>query len=274
MSTKLYIMKFEREGDCFLKVGKSNNCEKRLKDLSVNHTGVLLREYDDITIDWGKVEGRLHSDFKSQVYLSDILLTNSTESYPISLMDTLIDYIDNLTKLPEFTIEYKSLRKAEYLEIYTKTKELILKPNKYTLEAVLNNIVQSKLLDVSLTEKAILLSIVSFMNKDSCGIFSCEVKYKQLSYFLGTSVVVLRKALRKFEDKGYISSIEDYSCNKTYIWVGINEDEKQYNCQGVSSRTKKEWAAYFINRAEIEDLKEQMKAMQSLVKEARKHKPK
>lgn len=197
MSTKLYIMKFEREGDCFLKVGKSNNCEKRLKDLSVNHTGVLLREYDDITIDWGKVEGRLHSDFKSQVYLSDILLTNSTESYPISLM-----------------------------------------------------------------------------NKDSCGIFSCEVKYKQLSYFLETSVVVLRKALRKFEGMGYISSIEDSSCNKTYIWIGINEDERVYNCQGVSSRTKKEWAAYFINRVEIEDLKEQMKAMKSLAKEARKHKPK
>lgn len=95
MNTKLYIVKLQREDDIFIKVGKSNNLNRRLKHFSTNHYCRVLALYDDTTIDWGEVEKAVHSHFKSYKYIPDIaLFSGNTELYPITLLDEIIKFIE------------------------------------------------------------------------------------------------------------------------------------------------------------------------------------
>lgn len=90
-------MKFQRDNDTFIKVGKSKDIDSRLQNLNINHQGEILYKFDEEGTNWSTIENIVHKTFIEKVYIPEIQLPSGTsEIYPLSLLPEILNKIENL----------------------------------------------------------------------------------------------------------------------------------------------------------------------------------
>ena len=135
---------------------------------------------------------------------------------------------------------------------------------KYNQFSITKNLIQTRLEDFTLTEKAILICLVSYMKKDNKSRLSCYVGQKTIASKMKTSPKTVIAALKKFESLGFIVSEKRVDNSKIYTWVGISETERDINRNKVK-RSKEEWEAYYKNKPELDRLEAEFEKMQALI---------
>lgn len=95
MEQNLYIVKFKDKSEEFLKVGKSKDIDKRIKELSINHKVTKIKTYKQSHIDWSKVEGDIHRNFKTK-YKPKIKFVGLNECYHLDMLPDILGFITNV----------------------------------------------------------------------------------------------------------------------------------------------------------------------------------
>lgn len=100
------------------------------------------------------------------------------------------------------------------------------------ISLLLEKIIQARLEGVTITEKAVLLSLISYMSIDDDNRLSCNVSKNTIAKLTGSTRSAVNKALTKLENKGFISSVKRFDKSKIYTWSGIDKKESfidEYN---------------------------------------------
>lgn len=91
-------MKFQRDNDTFIKVGKSKDINSRLQNLNINHQGEVLYRFDDKGTDWSNVEASIHKTFIDKVYIPEVQLpSGNTEIYHVDLLPDILAGIETFS---------------------------------------------------------------------------------------------------------------------------------------------------------------------------------
>lgn len=133
---------------------------------------------------------------------------------------------------------------------------------KYNQFSVTKSLIQTKLTGFTPTDKAILITLVSYMKKDKKSRLSCFVGQKTIADLLGTTPKKVISTLKRFENEGFIKSEKRYDNSKIYTWIGITDKEREFNSTKVK-RSQEEWDAYRKNKPNIDRLADELNIARS-----------
>lgn len=97
------------------------------------------------------------------------------------------------------------------------------------VDILLAEVIQTEIPELTPTDKAILITLMSYMYKGASGVFKAKVDQKLICNLTGSSKSTVIGSLKKCENLGFISSKMCGNSSKVYTWLGLDTTQSCYD---------------------------------------------